>query len=84
MGSLFGLKMIETENAMREEITEEVVSRSWVERFFDPDPTFHLWDKTKIIQRRKFVPAMFRMNNMFLYHPAFKEELYKVTDLTSS
>ncbi len=83
LGNIYGLEMIESQFATTEETTEEVITRSWYERFFDPDPTRPLWQKTRTIQKHVMKPTIYKINNRLIYHPIFKEELYRVMNLGS-
>lgn len=55
MMAIAGYKIIESKYAVRQEgyIVREVQrERTWWERFFDPDPTRPLWQKTKTVEVR--------------------------------
>lgn len=62
-----------------DEDKEIQVARSLWERFFDPDPTRPLWQKTKpkIIKVPHYKPIMFLMGDSIICHPVLVDELKK-------
>lgn len=73
-------QIIESANAVELNGTEEKViqvPRSWWERFFDPDPTRPLWQKTKpkIIQVPHYEPIIIKMFDKFIVHPSLMPKI---------
>lgn len=75
------LQVISSNYAVEQDGYEDVEiqinrGRFW-ERLFDPDPTLPLWQKTKtkIIQLPKYKPAMYRIGDRIISHPALIEHL---------
>lgn len=69
-----GLRVVESLFAV-EEVKEEKeiqIPRTLWERFFDPDPTRPLWQKTRpeIIMVVTHKPAMYKLMNQFVIHPS--------------
>lgn len=75
-----GLEVIESVYAVEQDGTEDQeiqVPRTLWERFFDPDPTRPLWQKTKpkIIQVPHYKPVMYRLMDKLIVHPSLMPSL---------
>jgi len=74
-----GLQIIESLNCIEEVIEDKEIQvpRSLWERFFDSDPTRPLWQKTRaeIIQVSMRKPAMYRVMDKLIVHPALMPSL---------
>jgi hypothetical protein len=83
--SIAGLQVIISNFAVEQDGTEEKeiqVTRSWWERFFDPDPTRPLWQKTKpkIIHVPHYKPVMYRMMDKLIVHPSLMPAIRKAIE----
>lgn len=72
----FQLKMIESLQAVElDGIRPEKVKRTWKERLFTLP--WKPWITHKTIQVPNYKPAMYRLGNQIIYHPALKEQIRK-------
>ena len=70
----FGFKMMESMSAVELCGTKPMdVKRSWKERLFSLP--WRPWITHKTIQVPNYKPAMFRVGDMIIYHPALKKSI---------
>ena len=85
IGSIAGIQLIESVNASETVFEDEVVHLSFWQRVFDPDPTFHLWDRTRTIRKTFQKPTAYLLHGTHLiYHPALRGDLYKIYDASAT
>lgn len=60
----------------------ETIKRSWKERLFSLP--WRPWVKTKVIRVPNYKPAIYRVGNRFIYHPALKAEIMKAVEVGKS
>ncbi len=74
LGDIYGLKMISSLACVEQDGTRpEQRKRTWKERLFSIP--WRPWITHKTIQVPNYKPIMFRIGNVFYYHPSFESQI---------